>query len=370
MHYRLPIFRELQKDAELRFVIAAGEDPEDRSVRSIPVETFPDHLALRNYGFKGLTIQTGILRSILSREFDALIFLSNPHILTTWIYALVARILGVKVFYWTHGWLANRSNAKEKLRDIFYRLADHLLLYETRAKEIGIRRGFKPEKLTVIYNSLDFEAQEAIYEFCANTHPSLISGGPKSLETNDIYFCCVARLIPSCRLDILIRAVAELNRLTGSSYPVVLVGTGPERESLVSLAEHLSVRLIMIGETYDETLIGSIIYHSRAVVSPGKVGLTAIHGLTFGTPVITHGDFDTQFPEHAAITHGETGSFFRKNDVQDLTRVLAEWLNRPKTDDERSACRSIVKSVYNPKNEAQLIRQPILRELAASGSAT
>jgi 1,2-diacylglycerol 3-alpha-glucosyltransferase len=367
MHYRLPVFKELINDADLRFVIAAGEDPEDRSVRSIPVETFPDHISLKNYGFRGFTIQLGLLRQILAKEFDALIFLSNPNILTNWAYVALARLRGIKVFFWTHGWLANRTGPKERLRDIFHRLADHLLLYERRAKEIGIKRGFSPERMTVIYNSLDHDAQEAIYGFCAEHHPSQISGGPQALKPDDIYFCCVARLIPSCRFDLLIQAVSELNQQSGRSYPVVLVGAGPERDALLALAERLKVDLIMTGETYDETLIGSIIYHSRAVVSPGKVGLSAIHGLAFGTPVITHDDFDTQGPEHAAICHGETGSFFRKNDVEDLTRVLIEWVARPHSDAERSACRSIVKTVYNPKSQALLIRKPILDALALPG---
>jgi 1,2-diacylglycerol 3-alpha-glucosyltransferase len=367
MHYRLPVFKELIKDTGLRYVIAAGEDPEDRSIRSIPVETFPDHIPLKNYGFKGFTIQFGILGKILTKEFDALIFLSNPNILTNWVYAVIARMRGIKVFFWTHGWLADRPGAKERLRDIFHNLADHLLLYERRAMDIGVNRGFSPERMTVIYNSLDHDAQEAIYGFCAEHHPSQLSGGPESLKSGDIYFCCVARLIASCRFDLLIEAVSALNKQSGRSYPVVLVGAGPERESLLSQANRLKVDLILTGETYDETLIGSIIYHSRAVVSPGKVGLTAIHGLAFGTPVITHDDFDTQGPEHAAISHGETGSFFRKNDVQDLARVLIEWVNRPQTDAERSVCRSIVKTVYNPRNQALLIRQPILQALTPAG---
>lgn len=368
MHYRLPVFRELTHDPDLRFVIAAGEDPEDRSVRSIPVEAFPDHVLLRNYGFSGFTIQLGLLRQILEREFDALVFLSNPNILTNWVYAALARLRGIKVFFWTHGWLANRPGAKEKLRDLFYQLADHLLLYERRAREIGVDRGFSPDRMTVIFNSLDHDAQEAIYGHCAKHHPSTLPAGPRTLKVHEVYFCCVARLTAHCRFDILIQAVAELNRASGHSYPVVLVGAGPEREALLAQADRLKVDLIMTGETYDETLIGSIIYHSRAVVSPGKVGLSAIHGLAFGTPVITHDDFDTQGPEHAAINPGQTGAYFRKNDVKDLTRVLTEWVSRPHSEDERAACRAIVKTVYNPKNQARLIRQPILIALNPEGS--
>jgi glycosyltransferase involved in cell wall biosynthesis len=360
MHYRLPVFKELTKDTDLRFVFAAGEDPENRSVRSIPVDTLPDHIALKNYGYRGFTIQFGLLSHILARDFDAMVFLSNPNILTNWVYSAVARLLGIKVLFWTHGWLAHRLGHKERLRDLFYRLAHHLLLYEQRAKEIGIQHGFNPKKMTVIYNSLDHDAQKCIYSYCANHHPSELNEGPQALGKGEIYFCCVARLTSQCRFDILIKAVSELKKRTGRCYPVVLVGTGPEREALIRLAEHLGVKLILTGETYDETLIGSIIYHSRAVVSPGKVGLTAIHGLAFGTPVITHDDFDTQGPEHAVIRPGETGSFFHKDDLQDLADVLSQYAASPRSANEREMCKAVVENKYNPKNQARLIRQSIL----------
>ena len=53
-----------------------------------------------------------------------------------------------------------------------------------------------------------------------------------------------------------------------------------------------------------------------------NVGLTAIHSLSFGTPVLTHNNFDNQMPEVQAINEGENGGFFIENDLEDLIKKI------------------------------------------------
>lgn len=53
------------------------------------------------------------------------------------------------------------------------------------------------------------------------------------------------------------------------------------------------------------------IYNADLCVSPGNVGLTAMHSLVFGCPVITHNCFEWQMPEFEAIQPGITGDFLR-----------------------------------------------------------
>ena len=84
----------------------------------------------------------------------------------------------------------------------------------------------------------------------------------------------------------------------------------------------------MYGPCYEEEELGEIFYNSAICVSPGNVGLTAIHSLTFGCPVITHGNFSHQGPEFEAIKEGITGSFFKENDKNDLTSKIKFWIDR------------------------------------------
>ena len=61
---------------------------------------------------------------------------------------------------------------------------------------------------------------------------------------------------------------------------------------------------------YDENEIGDLIYNADLCVSPGNVGLTAIHTLTYGTPVLSHANFPNQMPEFEAIDKDFTSFLF------------------------------------------------------------
>jgi glycosyltransferase involved in cell wall biosynthesis len=112
------------------------------------------------------------------------------------------------------------------------------------------------------------------------------------------------------------------------------------------------------------------VYHARAVVSPGKVGLTAIHALAYGTPVITHANFDVQRPEFEAILPGQTGDFFPEGDVDELAQVLTRWLDTPRSEDERRSAVASIEANYTPKRQVELIEAALSRLFPRKASET
>lgn len=89
---------------------------------------------------------------------------------------------------------------------------------------------------------------------------------------------------------------------------------------------------------------------------PGNVGLTAIHSMTYGTPVCTHSNLCTQMPEVESIIDGITGCFFQENDVQGLAHTIKKWLNN-KLDSNliKQNCYTIVDNTYNPENQLHIM---------------
>ena len=94
-------------------------------------------------------------------------------------------------------------------------------------------------------------------------------------------------------------------------------------ETIRSLS--LDAQCWLFGPCYDDNTIGELFYNAHACVSPGNVGLTAIHSLTFGCPVITHGNLPNQMPEFEAIKPGITGDFFEENNIEDLQKTILKW---------------------------------------------
>jgi glycosyltransferase involved in cell wall biosynthesis len=224
------------------------------------------------------------------------------------------------------------------------------LLYGERAKAIGLGKNFAPNRLHVIYNSLDYDRQKQV-----RTQLEIAFPEPQS----ELYFLCIARLTPAIRLDLAITALRIVRETVGMQIPLVLIGEGEMRSPLEEAARNENVEVRFLGAIYEEEEIGRWIYRARAVVSPGKAGLTAMHGLAYGVPIITHGDFDTQMPEFEAICPGVTGDFFQAGNAEALAKVLADWAQKPRLPRERQAAVESIERRYTPERQVEFIEQAL-----------
>ena len=139
----------------------------------------------------------------------------------------------------------------------------------------------------------------------------------------------------------------------------VLIGEGPAQDELMSLMQEkqLSDRIWFYGACYDEDEISQLINHSDLCVSPGNIGLTAIHSLTYGSPIITGDDFSHQGPEFEVIQPGVTGNFYKQNDVEDLAKTIHEWLtNVPDRETLRQTCYKVIDEKWNPHYQIEVIK--------------
>ena len=363
-HYRVAVMRELLASAQHDYVLVADEKPMDPTLKIWRVEDRNRFIFAPFRRLAGqLHYQKGILRLLLRRDFDAVIFMAYPNFLSTWLSALVARLTGKRVLFWTHGWTREERGPKAWLRCGFYRLAHALLLYGHAAKARGLSHGFPTERLHVIYNSLDYAAQKLARD---RVDPATLPQLKEQLfdDATTPMVICSARLTATCRFDLLLDAMA---RLRAENHPVnlLLIGDGPERVALETQAQRLDLPVKFFGACYDEDTLARLTMAAHVTVSPGKVGLTAMQSLAFGTPVITHDDFDAQGPEWEAILSGTTGDFFRRGDVTDLARVIKAWTLQPEPSSAtRSLCPRLLERFYN----AAFQRRAIDRAVSGAGA--
>jgi glycosyltransferase involved in cell wall biosynthesis len=356
-HYRTPVFRALLENDGLRaYRLFSGRSAIEKTIKIGVIPSNKGVVELPTFTLYGLTFQMGLLRVCISSKFRHIIFLGDPHFITTWIYAVLARMAGRKVWFWTHGWLRLESGTKGLIRKLFYALPHGLLLYGERGKSIGVQLGFDPARLHVIYNSLDYDRQRTVRELVQDGVLSApcTENAPAWFDTQP-YLACIARLTDLCRFDLVIEALALLRESKSADIGMIFIGDGPLRSSLEALAMKKRVRCWFVGAVYDEETIAPLLYNARAVVSPGKVGLTAMHALAYGTPVISHDDFDNQMPEFEAIIPGVTGDFFAAGSSSELATVLWRWLNKVRDRQEREACYARIEQCYTPGRQRDLI---------------
>lgn len=347
--YRLAIFRQMDTHLDVDFYF--GDDSHEGIALLDPtqLEGFCGYLGNRFRGRK-LIWQRRAIGAAFGARYDAYILTGNEGILSNWIITLLARVRGQRVVLWTHGLSGKESWFKRCKNMLYMRLAGHLMCYGERAKALLIERGYDARKIAVIYNSLDYDNQHRILERMGDA-TFLRNYFGNSLP----YVAFVGRLTRTKRIDMILQACARLD------CNIVIIGDGPQRTELERLTEELDMqdRVWFYGATLDEQVMGTILYHAHATVSPGNVGLTAIHSLTFGTRVVTHSNLTEQMPEVEALVEGTSGEFFEQNSVESLQLAIAKVLavTPEQREQIRSTCREIIDSKFNPHSQIKIMVQ-------------
>ncbi|MGK6312901.1 glycosyltransferase [Neorhizobium sp. DT-125] len=358
-HYRAPILRELKINGEHNYEFWGDVE----EISGIKPFTGDEIVEINRLSFRRLGpvwLLSGYWKIFFRSNLKVFIVLGNPNMPASWIIACIGRILGKRVLFWSHGWRRPEPPIKARIRNIYFRLSNKVLVYGERAKSIAAAGGFSEKNVAVIYNSLDFNnSKKILNRISMNKNGN--TGKPQNFfeEKKRPLVICTSRLIRSCRFDLLFEAAAELKR-RNRPLNILLVGDGPERADLEALAKELLLDVHFFGACYDEEVLGKLIYFSDLTVSPGKIGLTVIHSLTYGTPAITHGDMDFQMPEAEAIIPNVTGAFFERGNYLDLADKIQEWLSRS-TDRNlvRDACMAEIKEHWTPQNQRRLIDQAV-----------
>ena len=358
--YREAIYTLLDRDSDLSVDFYFG----DRDVSGIELldatrfRGFHRYLENRYRGTK-LVWQRG-WRDVFRKRYDAYILTSNPGIRSNWLITLWARLQGKRVYLWGPGIRFGGDTLLERIQyKIYFSLAGRLLLYGDRVKRLLTARGFNPERMWVVYNSLDYGRQLHLRE--QNRQTRLLH----DYFGNDLpVITFVSRFTPQKRVPMLIEALAELRR-QGTSCNLLVVGVGEQTEALRSLAEEKGVtrQVWFYGSCYHAETLACLWKESTLCVCPGQTGLLAMQAMMYGRPVITHDNVSFQGEEVEAIIPGLTGDFFRENDLDDLCRKITEWLCRLKDPEERqtvaTACYEVLDSRYNPERQLAVIKMAL-----------
>ena len=114
------------------------------------------------------------------------------------------------------------------------------------------------------------------------------------------------------------------------------------------------------GACYDEKVNAELLYNADLCVSPGNVGLTAIHSLMFGCPDLTHDNFKMQMPEFESIVSGKTGDFFEYGNVDSLAQKIGQWFDNSKDRELiRKNCFEEIDNSWNPEYQIDVFKRAL-----------
>ena len=353
IHYRKNIYMLMDKELPCDFYFG---DSRPGKIAPLDVAVLSNYKGkFHNVTFGPFYWQRGALK-LLKSDYTDIITPGDIYCISTWLMIFLSSFYNKNLYFWAHGAYGDESRLRAWLQRFRYTHIKGAFLYGNYAKDILVKYGVPSNKLHVVYNSLDYDEQAPMR---SKMKPSEIYKSHFGNVEKNIVF--IGRLTKVKKLDQIITALTVLKK-QGCNYNLTFIGDGTERLQLEKKAAECGLveKVWFYGPCYDESKISEFLYNADVCVSPGNVGLTAMHSMTFGTPVITHSDFSQQMPEVEAIEEGKTGTFFERDNTEDLAKAIKRWLSSDYDRESiRRACYKVMDEKYNPHIQVETMKKAI-----------
>jgi len=358
-HYRKHIYLELANKFNSHFYF--GGRVRNEKIQKLELSELPGFKKeFHVYFFRFLLNwewTPGMIALAFNKNYKQYLITPNLFAINQWLFVLFCWSLRKEVYTWEHGLKTKKIRLIWLMQHkLFYFFIRGIFLYGNRAKVNMEQLGFREKKLHVIYNSLNYKESlklrgelksEPLFE--------------NYFKNNDPVLVFIGRLTKVKKLELLISAHQILMK-KGFKCNVVLIGDGEAFTELLSqVREYNQVdRYCFIGPIYDEIQVSKLLFSSDICISPGNVGLTAIHAFSYGLPVITNDNYDVQMPEHEIIEEAVTGMFFKENSSESLASKIEWWLENKKDREEiRRLCYQKIDNFYNPISQVKIFNSVI-----------
>lgn len=341
-HYRKDVFKAFLSNDYFDFEIIAGKNYQGiKSDESCGI-TF-NYLSLRKFGHVFYFLK-GALRHVFSRNPDIIISTGvDFHLIHSLFIFFVFRILLRKKFYWwSHAGYGNQGRPGYFIRSLIYRSSSGIFAYSKAGMDNLLAMKVREQNIVIVNNSLNRED----YGFL-NNDVFL----PRKTRIFKIVFS--GRITKAKKIDILIKALKILQDQFRFDFRCVIIGGGDLMNS-IQLSKDTGVyeKVLFAGEIYGRE-VHNYFLDADVFVYPGGIGLSCLHALSFGLPVITSDNITEHGPELELLIPGYNGDFFHNDSPNDLAMKINEWRTRLLTNrnEYRSNCIKRIKELgYLPEH--------------------
>ncbi len=322
--YRLPLFERLSHSLNIELRVYGSEDYMTAAeLKNGNRTTTFSYSKCKSKTFAGGRVvwQSGLHFGEWLRAGDVLVLCGNPRYLSNYPLILRARQLGIGVVWWGQGWSVGSRGFFSWLRQKIMKFADVLLLYTDEEVRDYVKLGFDSGRVFATNNAID---QEQAFKLTSEWNDVRLMQFRSENEIKDrrvLIFC--GRLIKKTEVDFLVGILPKIVQ----RWPKILlavIGDGPMRADLQAQAFESGVQdhIRWLGSIYDEQIIAPWFLSSEVFVYPGAIGLSLLHSMGYGLPVLTHSDRVYHGPEFSAIRDGKNSLTFRKGDEYDFIEKL------------------------------------------------
>lgn len=320
-HYRKDVFKILSESKEFDLEFIAGK--EYQGVKSIKPEknSVFNYASVKFFGHRFYYLK-GAFGYIKSKKTDIIISTGvDFHLIHTLIIFFCHRFIKRKKFYWwSHATKGKQGRLGFFIRKIIYKNSTGVMAYNSEGKKNLLKMGISENKIQVVNNSINTEdygyLNHDLFQKKTNSRFTILYS---------------SRVTEAKKVDLLIKALGIIKSRSQFDFICYIVGGG-DIDSLKKLAKEYKVyeNIVFTGEKYGrdnhEYFLKSHVY-----VYPGGIGLSILHAMSFGLPVITTDDLISQFPEFELLIPGINGDLYKNNSIEDLADKISIWKSKSET---------------------------------------
>ncbi len=314
-HYRKDVFENFLKSKDFNFEIIAGRSYQGINSLEGDEKSLFNHTSLKLFNHTFYYLK-GAIKYIYSKKPSIIICTGvDFHLIHTLIIYLIHRILFRKKFYWwSHATTGNQGRLGYLMRKLIYKTSSGVFSYNREGQDNLLLMGINEKKIKVVNNSLNNEdygyLNHNIFKKNKNDNFTILYSG---------------RVTKAKKVDLLIKALGLIKQKNIFDFKCYIVGDG-DIEEIINLAReyNISDKIDFVGAKYGKDT-HSYFLESDLFVYPGGIGLSILHSMSFGIPVITTNNIDLHFPEFELLEKNFNGDLYIDNSYEDLADKIIEW---------------------------------------------
>lgn len=355
-HYRKDIFQYLLESNKFEIEIIGGKVYE--GIKTIDGQfTLFNHKSFTLFKHRFYYLKNS-LSYIIKKKPDIIICGGfDPHLLHTIILFIWLKLFKNTTFlWWTHGTSGKQGKFGLLFRRFFYKNSDGAVTYSMEGKTNLLKMGLAKDRLQVVNNALNIED----YGYLNNDIQKHNTG-------NTIKLLYSGRLTIPKKVDVLLEAIKIIKKKGIQKVKLYIIGDG-DLEYLKDLSSKLNIQneVEFIGAKYGKD-VHTYFLQSDLFIYPGGIGLSIVHAMSFGLPVITTDDKNLHFPEFEILKEGVNGDLFKNDSAIDLAQKIFEWKNKITQNRDfyvKNCIESIKENGYLPWNVANTIIEFLENKIA------
>jgi glycosyltransferase involved in cell wall biosynthesis len=314
--YRKALYQRLGEISDIEYVVLHGEPPRNTDLMPAPKPYDFPNIEIANidwFVFNKNLVYQPILGQVLMGRFDGFVLGDEVRFVSSVLIALFAALTRRPIVLWGFGYHPDvvtpegalgrlLTRVASKMKRVMYRAIDGYLAYTQSAADQMIANGMPREKIGVLHNTIDVEAQRELKRVVLERESIEESRDFFGFDGDFPVLLYFGRFLQSKRIDLLIEYVRRA-KSRGQKVGLLIFGAGSWKHELGREAAGLdSVRFF----EHDDLSLTRALRVASAVVIPGFVGLAVTHAFAHGVPMITRAG-QPHSPEIDYLKHGENG---------------------------------------------------------------